>query len=163
MPPGIPYIVVNEAAERYIFYGMRAILVIFMTKFLMGANDELDVMSEEDAKAWFHSFVTAAYFFPILGAIVADAFLGKYRTIIALSLVYCVGHLALALDETRTGLAIGLGLIAIGSGGPMALAAARALIDIDAFDAEAIARKALTIAADIDVYTNQRIVLETLE
>ena len=117
MPPGIPYIVVNEAAERYSFYGMRAILVIFMTKFLIGADGELDVMSEEQAKTWFHSFVTAAYFFPILGSIVADAFLGKYRTIIALSLVYCLGHLALALDETRTGLALGLGLIAIGSGG----------------------------------------------
>lgn len=117
MPPGIPYIVVNEAAERYSFYGMRAILVIFMTKFLIGADGELDVMSEEQAKTWFHSFVTAVYFFPILGSIVADAFLGKYRTIIALSLVYCLGHLALALDETRTGLALGLGLIAIGSGG----------------------------------------------
>ena len=38
MPPGIPYIVGNEAAERYSYYGMRAILVIFMTKFLMNAQ-----------------------------------------------------------------------------------------------------------------------------
>jgi POT family proton-dependent oligopeptide transporter len=117
MPPGIPYIVANEGAERYSYYGMRAILVIFMTKFLMNAQGELDVMTDEQAKTWFHGFVTAVYFFPILGAIISDAFLGKYRTIIALSIVYCLGHLTLAVDDTRAGLALGLGLIAVGSGG----------------------------------------------
>lgn len=117
MPPGIPYIVANEAAERYSYYGMRAILVIFMTRFLLNARGELDVMTEEQAKTWFHGFVTAVYFFPIVGAIISDAFLGKYRTILSLSLVYCMGHLTLALDDTRAGLALGLGLIAVGSGG----------------------------------------------
>ena len=117
MPPGIPYIVANEAAERYSYYGMRAILVIFMTKFLMSAQGELDVMTDEQAKTWFHGFVTAVYFFPILGAIISDAFLGKYRTIMLLSIVYCLGHLALALDDSRAGLVLGLGLIAVGSGG----------------------------------------------
>jgi ATP-dependent HslUV protease subunit HslV len=52
------------------------------------------------------------------------------------------------------------GLIGIGSGGPYALAAARALIDIESLDAEAIARKAITIAAEICVYTNTAITLE---
>ena len=52
-----------------------------------------------------------------MGAIIADAFWGKYKTIINLSIVYCLGHFTLALFETRTGLAIGLTLIAIGSGG----------------------------------------------
>jgi ATP-dependent HslUV protease subunit HslV len=54
------------------------------------------------------------------------------------------------------------GLIGIGSGGPYALAAARALIDSD-LDAEAIARKALEIAADICIYTNRNITLESLD
>jgi ATP-dependent HslUV protease, peptidase subunit HslV len=54
------------------------------------------------------------------------------------------------------------GLIGIGSGGPYALSAARALIDIDGLDAEAIARKAMGIAADICIYTNRNIVIETL-
>jgi len=117
MPPGIPYIVANEAAERYSYYGMRAILVIFMTRFLLDSQGELDVMNEEQAKTWFHGFVTAVYFFPILGAIISDGFLGKYRTILSLSVVYCLGHLTLALDDTRLGLALGLGLIAVGSGG----------------------------------------------
>src|SRR5207248_4173113 len=47
----------------------------------------------------------------------ADAFFGKYRIILSLSIVYCFGHLALAVDHTRLGLAIGLGLIALGAGG----------------------------------------------
>jgi ATP-dependent HslUV protease subunit HslV len=55
------------------------------------------------------------------------------------------------------------GLIGIGSGGSFALAAARALIDIDGLDAEAIARKALLIAADICVYTNRNITLEKMD
>ncbi|MEA2783097.1 MAG: ATP-dependent HslUV protease, peptidase subunit HslV [Rhodospirillaceae bacterium] len=54
------------------------------------------------------------------------------------------------------------GLIGIGSGGSYALAAARALIDIEDMPAEAIARKAMSIAADICIYTNRNIVLETL-
>lgn len=117
MPPGIPYIVANEAAERYSFYGMRAILVIFMTKYLMNAQGELDPMTNEQATAWFHMFVWAVYSFPILGAILSDAFLGKYRTIMALSIVYCLGHLTLAIDDSRVGLGLGLALIAMGSGG----------------------------------------------
>ncbi|MCW5748293.1 MAG: ATP-dependent protease subunit HslV [Alphaproteobacteria bacterium] len=54
------------------------------------------------------------------------------------------------------------GLIGIGSGGNYALAAARALIDVDGLDAETIARKAMKIAADICVYTNTNVVVETL-
>ena len=54
------------------------------------------------------------------------------------------------------------GIIGIGSGGGYALAAARALVDIDGLDAEAIARRAMAIAADICVYTNDKITLEKL-
>jgi ATP-dependent HslUV protease subunit HslV len=54
------------------------------------------------------------------------------------------------------------GVIAIGSGGNYALAAARALIDVEGLDAEAIARKAMDIAADICVYTNHNLVIEKL-
>jgi len=55
------------------------------------------------------------------------------------------------------------GLIGIGSGGSYALAAARALIDLDGLDAEAIARKSMAIAAGICIYTNDNIVLESLD
>ena len=116
-PPGIPFIIGNEGAERFSFYGMRAILVVFMTQYLMNASGELELMGEAEAKGWFHLFVSAVYFLPLLGALISDGLLGKYRTIIALSIVYCFGHLVLAIDHTRLGLAMGLALIAIGSGG----------------------------------------------
>lgn len=116
LPPGIPYIVGNEAAERFSFYGMRAILTVFMTQYLVDATGALDTMNEEDAKFWGHTFIMAAYFTPLLGALVADWLFGKYRTILILSLLYCAGHFALAINETRTGLAIGLSLIALGTG-----------------------------------------------
>jgi POT family proton-dependent oligopeptide transporter len=116
MPAGIPYIVGNEAAERFSFYGMKAILAVFMTEHLLDRSGNLAVMSPEDAKFYLHSFVVAGYLFPLVGAILADWLFGKYRTILWLSIIYCLGHLSLALDETRLGLGLGLGLIAIGTG-----------------------------------------------
>ena len=117
MPKGIPYIIGNELAERFSFYGMKCILIIFMTKYLMDTSGALSPMNKEDATYWYHLFTSAVYFTPLLGAIIADAFFGKYKTIIALSIVYCLGHLALAMDETRLGLTLGLTLISIGAGG----------------------------------------------
>ena len=117
MPPGIPYIIGNEAAERFSFYGMRAILVVFMTQYLRDSSGMLSPMNEAEATGWYHLFLSSNYFFPIFGAILADAFIGKYRTIFWLSIVYCFGHLALSLDDTRVGLGIGLTLIALGAGG----------------------------------------------
>eukprot|EP00913_Durusdinium_trenchii_P028370 g26598.t1 len=117
MPAGIPYIVGNEAAERFSFYGMRAILFVFMTKYLMDQDGSTDVMSDSDATSYIHLFIASAYFFPVIGAIISDWLWGKYKTILTLSLVYCAGHITLALDETRFGLTLGLTLIAIGAGG----------------------------------------------
>lgn len=116
MPPGIPYIIGNEAAERFSFYGMKAILTVFMTQYLLGSDGNPQPMGEENAKFWVHTFVMVAYFTPLLGALLADWLFGKYRTILWLSILYCFGHLALALDETRLGLAVGLSLIALGTG-----------------------------------------------
>src|SRR5919205_1999435 len=69
MPSGIPYIVGNEAAERFSYYGMRSILVIFMTKYLLDRSRHLSVMSDEEAKASYHFFTMAVYFLPFFGAI----------------------------------------------------------------------------------------------
>jgi POT family proton-dependent oligopeptide transporter len=113
MPPGIPYIVGNEAAERFSYYGMKAILVMFMTTQMRDSAGNLDLMKDYEANEILHHFGTAVYLIPIFGAFIADGLLGKYRTIVSLSLVYCLGHLALAIDQTR----MGLGLIAVGAGG----------------------------------------------
>jgi POT family proton-dependent oligopeptide transporter len=117
LPTGIPYIVGNEAAERFSYYGMKTILVGFMTKHLLDSSGQLAVMTETDATECYHWFVSANYAIPMLGSIFADVWWGKYNTIIWLSLIYCLGHVALAVDETRIGLFVGLFLIAIGSGG----------------------------------------------
>lgn len=125
MPPGIPYIIGNEAAERFSFYGMKTILTIFMVKHLTDTSGSPDFMSDEVAKEWMHYFVTAVYATPILGAILSDWLFGKYRTIVWLSLFYCVGHGVLALIDSpvahqvapRSLLAVGLLLISLGAGG----------------------------------------------
>lgn len=117
MPSGIPFIVGNEAAERFSFYGMKSILYVFMTQHLLDHSGSLDLMAKNEATGYVHLFVAAVYFFPLLGALISDIFLGKYHTILSLSVIYCLGHLALAIDDTRIGLAIGLSLIAIGAGG----------------------------------------------
>lgn len=117
MPPGIPYIIGNEFAERFSFYGMKAILMMFMTTQLLNKEGAPDTMTTEQATVWIHNFSAAVYFTPLIGALLADLLWGKYRTIILLSLVYCAGHLILAFDNTRTGLFWGLALIAAGAGG----------------------------------------------
>ena len=50
MPTGIPYIIGNEAAERFSYYGMRTILVVFMTQYLMDSAGAPDFLSKEEAK-----------------------------------------------------------------------------------------------------------------
>lgn len=117
MPPGVPYIIGNEAAERFSFYGMKTVLIIFMTKFLLDSQGNLDVMNQEEAKGYLHLFVAGVYLFPIFGAILADAVWGKFRTIFYLSLVYCLGNFTLAANQTRLGLCVGLLLITLGAGG----------------------------------------------
>lgn len=117
MPPGIPFIIGNEAAERFCFYGLRAVLVIYMTQYLRNRAGAIAPMNENEANYWYHLFLASNYFFPMMGAIVADAFWGKYRTVFWISLVYCAGCLFLAGDDTRLGLFLGLGLIALGAGG----------------------------------------------
>ncbi len=108
-PSQIKYIVGNEACERFSYYGMRSILVVFMVHYL--------AESESNAKGVYHTFQSAVYFLPLLGGFISDRFWGKYKTIIWLSLVYCLGHLVLALWDNINGLYMGLALIALGSGG----------------------------------------------
>jgi POT family proton-dependent oligopeptide transporter len=116
MPPSVPYILANETAERFAFYGMSSILVIFMTSNLLGPGGVLKPMGDEPATAWFHWFTAAVYFMAIVGAVVSDLWLGKFKTIMWFSLVYCAGFVVLALEPTRLGLAVGMILIAMGAG-----------------------------------------------
>jgi POT family proton-dependent oligopeptide transporter len=116
IPRQISYIIGNEGCERFSFYGMRNILTVFLVSSLLTHLPEADRPGA--AKDIFHTFVIGVYFFPLLGGWLADRFFGKYHTIFWLSLIYCVGQGCLALFvDSRPGFYLGLGLIALGSGG----------------------------------------------
>ena len=125
MPPGVPYIIGNEAAERFSYYGMKSVLTVFMARYILNQSGVLAPMNDNESYMYTHLFVFGVYFLPVLGAILADGFLGKYRTILSLSLVYCLGNLTLACMATSWGIAIGqrvmlligLILICLGAGG----------------------------------------------
>jgi POT family proton-dependent oligopeptide transporter len=110
-PPGIFHILASETTERFAYYGMTLILTEFMTKHLQGGN-----MSGTGGISWYHNFKCVTYLFPILGAIIADLWLGKFRTIILFSILYCFGLLSITIDQSRTGLYLCMVLVAIGSG-----------------------------------------------
>lgn len=121
-PAGIPFIIGNEFAERFNYYGMRAILATFMVAaFFNPASDPaLQAKAEAQAADKVHFFVALNYFMPFLGGIIADWYWGKYRTILWLSLVYSFGSITLAWASGLPSLnwvMTGLWLIAIGSGG----------------------------------------------
>jgi POT family proton-dependent oligopeptide transporter len=108
-PPQVKYIVGNEACERFSFYGMRSVLVVYMTGYLL--------YPDQEAKEGYHLFMMMNYLTPLLGGWIADRYWGRYRTILWISLFYVLGHLTLAFWETRTGFVAGLTLITLGSGG----------------------------------------------
>lgn len=119
-PRSIGYIIANEGAERFSFYGMRSILATFLVFHFFNPtlNPALQVTAEAKANETTHFFVSLAYALPFVGGLMADWFFGKYKVILYVSLVYCFGHLCLALfDHDLEKFKYGLILIAIGAGG----------------------------------------------
>lgn len=112
----MPYIMAAEAAERYTFYAFDAILALFLIKNLLDWKGNPASLTEEQAMEWKHYFKAGVYFTPLIGSLISDLFLGKFRTIIAFSVVYCLGFLAITLDQTYLGTMLGLGLISLGAG-----------------------------------------------
>ncbi|NXV15178.1 S15A1 protein, partial [Cepphus grylle] len=126
-PLSIFFIIINEFCERFSYYGMRAVLVLYFKYFLQW-NDNLST-------AIYHTFVALCYLTPILGAIIADSWLGKFKTIVSLSIVYTIGQAVMSVssindltDQTQDGSPdnipvhialsmVGLILIALGTGG----------------------------------------------
>jgi POT family proton-dependent oligopeptide transporter len=119
-PKAIPYIIGNEAAERFSFYGMKCILTLFLVaQFFNPTHDPaLAKVANAQANESTHFFIALAYALPFVGGLVADWFTGKYRIILTISIVYCIGHLFLSLFDTDlVWFRYGLILIAIGAGG----------------------------------------------
>ncbi|KAE8299710.1 hypothetical protein D5F01_LYC02123 [Larimichthys crocea] len=117
-PTSICFIVVNEFCERFSYYGMKAVLTLYFLTYLKWDQDL--------STAVYHAFSSLCYFTPILGAIIADSWLGKFKTIIYLSIVYVIGHVVKSVGAIPTvgnssvhiALSmVGLILIAFGTGG----------------------------------------------
>ncbi|GAB1869931.1 Solute carrier family 15 member 1 [Camponotus japonicus] len=115
-PKSVFFIVTNEFCERFCFYGMRTVLALYLSDMLK--------YNESTAVIIYHVFIFFAYFSPVLGAIVSDSWLGKYRTIFYLSIIYAIGQLLLSASAAPTfGLParelsiVALLLVALGTGG----------------------------------------------
>ena len=72
-PRSIYFIVGNEFCERFSYYGMKAILILYLTRVLR--------LGDDTSTAIFHSFSMLCYFTPLIGAMIADSWLGKYRLV----------------------------------------------------------------------------------
>ncbi|XP_078323604.1 solute carrier family 15 member 1-like isoform X2 [Crassostrea virginica] len=112
-PKSVYFILGNEFCERFSYYGMRAVLILYLTNWLG--------FSEDVGTAIFHSFVMLCYLSPLIGAVLADGYLGRYKTILIVSLVYAAGNLVMAITALPPpewyGPAVGLILIGLGTGG----------------------------------------------
>ncbi|GAB6025397.1 hypothetical protein CHUAL_011142 [Chamberlinius hualienensis] len=115
-PKSVFFIVGNEFCERFSYYGMRAVLILYMT-------DQLGI-DNGTATIIYHTFVMLCYFSPIGGAWLADSWLGKFRTIFYVSILYAFGNIVLSLASmppTKIPMIpfsmVGLFLIAMGTGG----------------------------------------------
>ncbi len=119
-PKSVPYIIGNEAAERFSFYGMRSILTLFLVNQFFNPKGSVALSQQADAHAnkLHHLFVMVAYALPFVGGMIADWFTGKYKLILYVSMVYCVGHILLSMfDGSLSGFEFGLLVVAIGAGG----------------------------------------------
>ncbi|XP_016980154.1 peptide transporter family 1 [Drosophila rhopaloa] len=115
-PKSVFFIISNEFCERFNYYGMRTVLVLYLSRVLGYSDDTATVV--------FHVFTMFVYFLCVFGAILSDSWLGKFKTILYLSMVYICGSVLLTLGAigplnlpVETFTMLGLALIALGSGG----------------------------------------------
>lgn len=89
IPRSVFFIIGNEICERFSFYGLKAILALYMVNYL--------AFSESAATASVHAFVMIAYSLTLFGGILSDSYLGKFHTILYLSIVYVIGGICLSV------------------------------------------------------------------
>ncbi|KFD55662.1 hypothetical protein M514_03410 [Trichuris suis] len=89
-PSAIYFILGNEFAERFSFYGMRAVLILYLTTILL--------LNDSTAKIVYHTFNALAYLFPMVGSILADGFFGRYNVILYVSILYVIGQSLLSVS-----------------------------------------------------------------
>ena len=89
LPRSAYYIIFVEGCERFCYFGLRTILLLYFMRFLM--------MGKDSATVAFHIFSSACYFTPVIGAIISDGFIGRYWTILGLSIIYLLGTVVLTV------------------------------------------------------------------
>ncbi len=113
-PSGLFVLFFTEMWERFSFYGMRVLLVNFLTMTIIGYNPGWE-WSVENAGALYGTYAGLLYLTPILGGLIADKYLGYKLTVTLGALIMTFGHAAMALD-TEISLYAGLALLVIGTG-----------------------------------------------
>ena len=119
-PTSVWFILLSELCERFSYYGMRAVLILYLKDFLF--------LSDNTSVVIYHLFTMGCYFSPLFGGWVSDTYWGRFKTIVILSIVYVAGSAVLTVgsipglypsDTSRVPVAafIGMALIAIGTGG----------------------------------------------
>lgn len=113
-PAGLFVLFFTEMWERFSFYGMRVLLVNFLTMAVIGNNPGWG-WSAENAGALFGTYAMLLYITPIIGGIIADKITGYRWAVVIGAFIMTLGHAAMAI-ETELWLYIGLGLLVIGTG-----------------------------------------------
>jgi hypothetical protein len=111
-PRGLTTLFFTEMWERFSFYGMRALLIIFMTK---SAAEGGLAFPDKQAAGIYGTYTMSGYLLSILGGFIADNFIGARRAVLCGGIIIACGHFAMALDSLPTFFA-GLALVAIGTG-----------------------------------------------
>ncbi|WP_010134906.1 peptide MFS transporter [Ochrovirga pacifica] len=114
-PAGLFVIFFTEMWERFSFYGMRVLLVNFLTMAITGVNNPGWGWSPEQAGALFGTYASLLYITPILGGIIADKVTGYKWAVVIGAFIMTLGHASMAL-ETEASLYVGLALLVLGTG-----------------------------------------------
>jgi POT family proton-dependent oligopeptide transporter len=104
-PPGLTILFLTNMWETFSYYGMRALLVYYMTKQLLIAQDRASLI--------YGTYTACAYFTPIIGGVIADRVLGKRRAIVIGGTIMAIGHFLMAFEPLFY---VALATIALGNG-----------------------------------------------
>ena len=113
-PAGLFVLFFTEMWERFSFYGMRVLLVLFLTAAIMGNNPGMG-WSAENAGALYSTYAMLLYITPIFGGIIADRYIGYRWAVVIGSIIMTMGHVIMFFDSVIA-LYIGLGCLVIGTG-----------------------------------------------
>ncbi|MEM9836531.1 MAG: peptide MFS transporter [Bacteroidota bacterium] len=113
--PALFVLFFTEMWERFSYYGMRVLLVVFLVKIAFGAEDGSGAWDRADALALYGIYTGFVYFTPMIGGIIADKVLGYRRAVVLGALIMTLGHASMAV-ETEIFFYLGLLLLIIGNG-----------------------------------------------